>query len=701
METRLRELEAELEAVRGELQAVQEKQRAGDEIFRRFSDSGIIGIAVFELSGKLAFANEAVLKMIGCTAEEMAAGQITWDQLTPPEWTERAREAIEELKTRGSCAPHEREYFRCDGTRFWGLFTGVMMGAESAVAFLFDITERVEVEQERARLLIREQEARARAETVERRLTLLTEATGALIGSLNLDRLLVEILALSRRLVTADAYAIWRLDRAAGRWGIAAAEGLSAEYQSAVVETLLHSQAAPSTPMVVSEIDQEPLLAGHRALLEQEGVRSMLVLPLPLHAAVEGTLVFYYHQGHQFDDIDLKVSSALANLAASAIATTELYEAASQRADQLVEADRLKDQFLAMLAHELRNPLNAICTAVEVTYRTPWGTAAYERAREVIERQSMHMARLVDELLDVSRITHARIELHPQRLSLARLVRDTAENHRSLLEAVGVSLNLKLPDGPVWVEGDPTRLHQTLGNLLQNAAKFTDRGGRVSVQLAADDGEGMARMTVADTGIGIAPELLPSLFQPFVQADRSLDRARGGLGLGLTLVKGIVELHGGRVSASSEGVGHGSTFVVEIPLQPAPEGADALSDATVVGPDKRRVLIIEDNTDAAETLRDLLELFGHRVEVAYSGPAGVEMARLARPDVVLCDLGLPGMDGYAVAAALRQDPATTSSRLIAVTGYGQAEDLRRSAEAGFDAHLTKPVEAELLQQVLE
>jgi signal transduction histidine kinase len=455
------------------------------------------------------------------------------------------------------------------------------------------------------------------------------------------------------------------------------------------------------TPLVAEDLDQVPLLDAHRHALQTEGIRSMLVNPLYINGAMSGTLVFYYRQSHHFDDIELKVSRALANLAASALATTELYQAAEQRAEQLVEADHLKDQFLAMLAHELRNPLGAITNACQVIQRTQPDSPAFQRAGEVVERQSHHMARLVDQLLDVSRISHGKIELHPQRLELTRLVWETCEDYRRILEAVSVSLAVELAYEPLWIDGDSTRLQQTLGNLLENAAKFTPSGGQVRVTVAADRQKKAAKVAVTDTGIGIAPELLPRLFDPFVQADRSLARTQGGLGLGLALVQGNIELHGGRIHVHSLGIGRGATFAFELPLQPPPSDADLSAASAPPRSDRLRVLIVEDNPDAAESLRDLVELFGHEVEVAYTGDAGVERARQVRPDVVLCDLGLPGMDGYAVAADLRRDLATQSARLIAITGYGQEEDLRRTAEAGFDAHLTKPVDVKTLRAMLE
>lgn len=378
----------------------------------------------------------------------------------------------------------------------------------------------------------------------------------------------------------------------------------------------------------------------------------------------------------------------------------QLEGALRQRAEELAEADRRKDQFLAMLAHELRNPLGAIVNALHILRMRHTDDPAQQRARNVLERQVQHQARIVDDLLDVSRITRGKIELRRERLDLARLIRETAEDHRNAMEAAGLTLTLALPKGPIWVMGDPDRLAQILSNLLNNANKFTDPGGRVAVQMSPDPDGPLMAITVLDTGIGISPEMLPHLFETFMQADRSLDRSQGGLGLGLALVKGLVELHGGTVRADSEGPGHGSEFTFRLPLVCEPVGPREAPAPAISAEEHLRILVVEDNRDAAETLRDILEMFGHEVEVAYSGPAGVEAARQFRPEVVLCDLGLPGMDGYAVATELRRDPSTASAGIIAISGYGQEEDRRRSQEAGFDLHLTKPVDPAELQRLL-
>ncbi|XXX80382.1 PAS domain S-box protein [Sorangium sp. So ce134] len=367
----------------------------------------------------------------------------------------------------------------------------------------------------------------------------------------------------------------------------------------------------------------------------------------------------------------------------------------------LREADQRKNEFLAMLAHELRNPLGPLRNAAELLRRSGPQQPSTAWACGVIERQVAHMARLVDDLLDVSRVARGRIELRKQRCDLARLLRQTAEDYQSTLEASGLRLALEVPDEPLWVHGDPTRLSQAIGNVLHNANKFTDAGGRVTVTLSAVP-ESSAEIRVRDTGIGMEPGMLARAFEPFSQADCSLDRSRGGLGLGLALVKGLVELHGGAASAESAGIGRGTEVVLRLPLG---RGSALCCESAAPGPDLAarplRILIIEDNVDAAETLQALLAMEGHRVEVALSGPAGVEAARAFLPEVVLCDIGLPGgMDGYGVARALSGDPRVSPSLMIALTGYGREEDRRRAQEAGFAMHLVKPIEPSSLQTVL-
>jgi signal transduction histidine kinase/CBS domain-containing protein len=380
-------------------------------------------------------------------------------------------------------------------------------------------------------------------------------------------------------------------------------------------------------------------------------------------------------------------------------------QAARAEAERLLqearEADRKKDEFLAMLAHELRNPLAPITNAVHLLRQVQLPEEEAGKVQVMLERQIRHLGRIVDDLLDVTRITRGRIELRRERMDLARLVREVVEDHRGLFEGNRLEFGAEVPAESIWVRGDRTRLAQVIGNLLQNAAKYTDPGGRVTVRLTVDRTSQQAVLTVEDNGIGIDAELLPRVFDMFTQADRTLDRSRGGLGLGLALVKGLVDLHGGQVGAASEGPGKGTQFTFRLPMDSNEEAPVSPAAGRPAEAGSHRVLVIEDSRDGAESLRLLLTFHGHEVRVVYTGEAGVQAAREFRPAVVLCDLGLPGgLTGYDVARALRRDPETAAVRLIAVSGYGQPEDQARARAAGFDLHLTKPADPARLQEIL-
>lgn len=382
---------------------------------------------------------------------------------------------------------------------------------------------------------------------------------------------------------------------------------------------------------------------------------------------------------------------------------TEHKQAALERERLMREvqtASTAKDRFLSELSHELRNPLAPITLSLDILlHQTPGGARA-ERAREVIRRQVGQLTRLIDDLLDVTRIRRQKIQLRRQRLELCELLRCTIEDHRPLFENAGVELEFEPAARPAHVNGDWDRLIQVFSNLLQNAAKFTGRGGHTRVSVSTDPASRRAVVRVADTGIGIAPELLGRLFSPFAQQeDTGLDRSKGGLGLGLALVKGLVELHGGEVAVTSEGPGKGAEFTVRLPLDM--DGAETpREERRAEAPAQRRVLVIEDNVDAAESMRDALAFRGHEIEVAYDGPTGIAKARRFRPDVVFCDIGLPGMDGYEVARILRSDEALKNVFLVALTGYAQPDDVRQAAEAGFDRHLAKPPRFRALEELL-
>ncbi|HET9598188.1 MAG TPA: ATP-binding protein [Anaeromyxobacteraceae bacterium] len=364
----------------------------------------------------------------------------------------------------------------------------------------------------------------------------------------------------------------------------------------------------------------------------------------------------------------------------------------------LREADRRKDEFLAVLSHELRNPLAPISNSIFLLEKLPSDSAQAIRARAIVRRQAEHLTRLVDDLLDVTRISRGKVQLQRQVVDIRDLVRRTCEDHRSTFEQGRIDFTLDCPVAPLLANVDPTRIAQVLGNLLSNASKFTPPGGAVTVRVRRR--EQIAELTVHDTGIGIEPEQLGRMFEPFTQEARGLAQARGGLGLGLALSKGLVELHGGSVAAHSGGAGDGAEFLVRLPLAAQAPRPSSPTPPAQAKSTRRRVLLIDDNADAARTLADVLELLGHEVSIAADGASGIALARETRPDVVICDLGLPDVSGYDVARTLRSDDALRSTRLIALSGYGQPEDKRRAKDAGFEEHFTRPAPVEDLAATL-
>jgi PAS domain S-box-containing protein len=369
--------------------------------------------------------------------------------------------------------------------------------------------------------------------------------------------------------------------------------------------------------------------------------------------------------------------------------------------DELREVDRRKDEFLATLAHELRNPLAPIRNSLHVLRLAP-DAAQSERVHEMIDRQVNHLIRLVDDLLEVARITSGKIELRRERIELAEVVRAAVEASRPAIERARHELVLALSPDPLVLDADGVRLAQIVGNLLNNAAKYTEERGTIWVR-AEREGDWVT-LSVRDTGVGIPPAMLPRVFDLFTQVDRTLGRAQGGLGIGLALVKRLVEMHGGRVEARSAGRGEGSVFTVRLPLAPALARApdSAASDAEPLAPhtQRRKFLVVDDNRDAADSLALLLRLQGAEVRVAYDGPSALDSARASRPDIVLLDLGLPGMDGFEIAAQMRAESALAGTRLVALTGWGQPEHRRATREAGFDHHLVKPVDMGDLRALL-
>jgi signal transduction histidine kinase len=429
----------------------------------------------------------------------------------------------------------------------------------------------------------------------------------------------------------------------------------------------------------------------HPEFLRELGARSYLSVPLRGRTGIIGALSLARElPGRRYGSGDVATAEGLGQRAGLAVENARLYLA-------MRSAVVARDEFLAILSHELRNPLAPLWNALHIMDRADPGGPNWRRAQDIAKRQVGHITRLIDDLLDVTRITHRKIELHRADVDLTDLVRRAVEDHRAVIEGREVRLSVDTSAPRIFVNGDATRLVQVVGNLLQNAAKFTRAGDSVTVSLArAGD---TAEIRVRDTGAGIDRAVLRELFQPFTQGKQTLARTEGGLGLGLAFVKGIVELHGGTVGATSEGPGRGSEFTVRLPTVAPPPTVSERVDGDVAPAASRRVLIVDDNRDAAETLAELVRMLGHDAEVAFDGASALDLARRFAPDVVLCDIGLPGMTGYDVARALRE-LGLRNMKLVAVTGYAQPDDVRRATDAGFDAHLAKPLDVTDIEQVL-
>jgi signal transduction histidine kinase/DNA-binding response OmpR family regulator len=585
---------------------------------------------------------------------------------------------------------------------------GVLRSKVSVFIDLFRLTQQVRRQGEQQVHLAREQAARAAAENASQRANFLAEASRKLAASLDpevtwqsLGRLAVPTLAefcgVSRvdadgRVTTTEL--IW-CDSDGDMHSLQVAEpaDLGRAYGDCIGQVLEsgHVETVPFggdswPPGACGEVSPNSR--------RMEPGTSLVSIPIRVAERTLGIVTLALSSESE-SEFDIALARDLAARAASAIENAGLYES-------IREAGRRKDEFLAMLAHELRNPLAPIRYAVEIFRMVGLSDAALEQPLDMIDRQVTHMSRLIDELLDFSRLTRGKILLKREPIDLNDIVSQAADDIRATIEENQLSLDVQLPDAPIIVQGDSTRLAQIVSNVLQNATKFTDPGGSVSIELRAESSD-LAAITIRDTGIGMEPAMLERAFDTFSQADRSLDRSRGGLGLGLALVKQLVNLHGGTVSVSSAGLGQGTEVTIQLPcsLEAIERGSGLPAEAPIPDARSLKVMIIEDNPDTAQSLRIVMSLSGHQVAVAYDGMRGLEVAREFGPDVVLCDIGLPGeFDGYAVAESIRREYGPASAYLIATTGYGQDQDRRRSRSAGFDAHLTKPVDPAELQHLL-
>jgi signal transduction histidine kinase/CheY-like chemotaxis protein len=466
--------------------------------------------------------------------------------------------------------------------------------------------------------------------------------------------------------------------------------GLSDTYREAVEGHFPWSLDDPDPrPILIQDVELEASLTPLFPLFRAERIRAVAFIPLLYRERLVGKFMLYYEHPHLLAPEDLELANAVAYLVAFAIERARLYAA-------LEESDRRKDIFLATLAHELRNPLAPAAASLSLMEHHPDDVSSVRMAHGVLERSIGQIAKLVDELLDVSRITRGVIVLEKVPVEVSSLVHHTISTLRPQITAKHQELTLSLE--PLWVEADALRLEQVITNLVHNAIKYTPKGGHIRVATAARDGG--VEIAVRDDGIGVDPLTIPRLFDLFVQVDQSLARTQGGLGIGLTIVRKLVDLHGGTIAATSEGQGRGSEFTVWLPGRLEPPRATApLTPPTDVHGRRRRVLIVDDNEDATAMLAMLLQAWGHDVSTAGDGPSAIAAVEKQHPEILLLDLGLPGMSGYEVATKLRE-AGENDLQIVAVSGYGQPEDVARARAAGFDAHLTKPVDRVRLERVL-
>jgi signal transduction histidine kinase/ActR/RegA family two-component response regulator len=468
---------------------------------------------------------------------------------------------------------------------------------------------------------------------------------------------------------------------------------LSEDYRRAVEG---HSpwtrDAKQPAPIFVSDTETDDAMAPYRAIFRAEGIRALGFVPLVYGNELVGKFMVYGNEPRPFSERDGALARTVAAQIASAVGR-------SLAAEALQDSSRRKDEFLAMLSHELRNPLAATRSALALLTQTTPSPEDSRRYMAVIERQTTSLVRIVDDLLDVSRITRGLIELRRENVDLAALVPRAIDTLRTAIDAKGHAVSVTLPHKPVHVDGDPVRLEQVLVNVLTNAVKYTDSSGRITVSLESEDDQAVLR--VRDSGIGFEPSLRERIFDLFEQAPTGLDRAQGGLGIGLTIVKRLVELHDGRVVADSDGPGRGSEMTIYLPLATEPShGVPAATRLHALSPDASRVLVVDDHVDSGQMLVALLESWGHIVSLAQDGPSGLDEALRFRPHVVLLDIGLPGMDGFEVARRLRA-PTPGNPLLVALTGYGQESDREKAIRAGFSYHLVKPLSSDQLRAVLD
>ncbi|MGC8642341.1 MAG: hybrid sensor histidine kinase/response regulator, partial [Isosphaeraceae bacterium] len=637
--------------------------RASEQLFRATFDNAAVGIAHIGLEGRWLRINDRFCSILGFSREELIGRN--FQEKTHPDDLEIEVEFLRQLMADEiSSYSMRKRYYRKDGAQIWvnlsvSLLRDVQGRPESRISVVEDVTQRVRAEEHVRRL-----NAELHEKVRELQAILDTAPVGIHVARDPLCRVINSNRAFDEILGTCPGENI----------------SLTQENPEAVPFRIYKDNLevpASELPLQRAVAQGGPVEDELYDVVRSDG-RSvkLLVHASPIrddHGAVSGGVA-----------IGLDVT------------------ALKQAEEALRQADRRKDEFLATLAHELRNPLAALCNGLEILRLVGDDLSAREEVQQMMVRQLGQMVRLIDDLMDVSRISRDKLRLRKERLELKSVVKIALETSRSLIAAQRHELKLSLPPGPVFLDADPTRLAQVLANLLNNAAKYTEPGGHI--ELIVEPGERDVLVTVRDDGVGIAPDHLAHIFEMFSQVDHSLDRSQGGLGIGLTLVRRLTEMHGGSVEAFSDGPGRGSEFRLRLPLASGlvGEAPDVLkAESTSASNRPRRILIVDDNADAVSSLRVVLTTKGYEVQTAHDGLQALELAADFRPHAVLLDIGLPKINGYDVARKIRDQPWGKSMLLVATTGWGQLDDRQRAHEAGFDHHLVKPVDFATLDELFK
>ena len=627
--------DGEVEHIRCTVEEVTD--RARDARLRQLWDVEGVGVVFFDRQGTLISANDTFLGWSGYSAAEVASGKLTWQTFTPPEYIDASLRQIERLDATGRIGPYEKEYVSRDGSRRWMLFAGGRLEDGTVAELVIDVTDRKRAEQGR-----REMEDRYRT----------------LFGSIDAGFCVIEMI----------------YDGA----------GRAHDYRFIEVNPAFERQTGMKDP--TSRTMREHIPNHEDDWFEIYG--RVAETGQPVRFVNESSVLGRWFELYAFrvGEPDGRRVGVLFN------DITERVMA--QRAQE--EEARRKDEFLATLAHELRNPLAPIRNAVSLLQLRSDADEELRQVGNLLDRQVTQLARLVDDLLDVSRVTFGKVNLQRAPLDVRDVARDAVATSQPLFTMKSQQVALSLGDVPVWIDGDRVRLAQVLANLLNNAARYTPPQGAIALRIHAAGGE--ACITVEDNGIGIEPADLERVFEPFAQVHKRDVATTGGIGIGLALARALVQLHGGQIRAVSAGRGSGSRFIVTLPRLEHARPATASARHAEAKP-ARRVLVVDDNVDLATSQAAVLERMGHTVEVAYNGEAALDKARTFHPEIVLLDLGMPGMDGFEVARRLRAEH-DHGLKIVAQTGWGQKADRRRTREAGFDEHLAKPVDLAVLQQLL-